>query len=1100
MSQKSFYKIIAAPRASRNLISKILHSPKKRQILVSVLSIYTIVGSLVALTLFSRSDQNSSAYQPAFITSAIRVETDKDYGRDDTIELKLTVQNTSATEAIKDITLDMQSTKNGVKWSKVEYKAGDTVLKSFPVDNNKAQLDLLTSGERIEYSMEGKLDATDLQYATVIGRISFTNAEGAQSFSTNRVLLKAKNVLATEPEVLNLTSDQNAYTLDSTINLSVAPKGTFDVTKYKNLQGKIYVSNKQTHNVVSDSTCTIDDTLYCNTNIGSLPVGKYTALFAAKNDTIFSTIHSFEVIGNETTFTPNPSASLTFPFDNTSVNGIVALHASRVLDNNKVASIGDSCSFTISKDGKKVTDVKAQVNSDSSCYTTVAASQLIGDGIYSIGLNATDQKKDIAIFTRPVSLLKLEQKSLALLKNKPIDFYATGIFSNGTNAQSTTPITSNERITLGILHPSSGGYEEVSSSNGEALKANQGNFSASISGEYFNKGGNYMVFVKTADGQFSDFVNFSIDDKVVGFSQSGVVVDSSTNLKVGTAKVFSVSGITDRNNNTITRGSCAADIYTTGSPVTPLVARGEIRDGTCAVQSPPDQITTEGPILVTFNSSEASNKINQSRQFTINSGDVVNFGEINLNYEPARTGYANLAFIGPVTDGFGNLSESAGKKLLIKQGYEVVKTLDVTIENGFARINIPGSVLRSGEMTLALQNIEDGAILVTRTINVTDNDSKNILPAFPILQNSQENLVAKLSNFPDANENTECKLQYIRASGDLFETSAKYSTEKNNCEFNSELTKLRNNKFGLLKMIVGDKAVFNGIVENEAGEASNLFVLSPQIEPTQKDEINVSLLSSPIVDKQGRAVEKGKVKTQINGRIEELEIKKALIKLDVPASKLDNKDIIKKYDQKFLELNLNAKASVTSLSKTNTLSLFLGSKDVSNHQNLITPRSVSNQVLADTPTLFQFDSEYCNILIQSKNNTVKVAQSHHQGSTCFVQINEEPGNYQLTFEELGFVKYSMDFKSVKEKATIEWCTSKPCNINVIGSTQGKEKAILYDGENQYSFENNQTNTGIKIEQNGLSPLKEYRVELHYNDFNGNEVVQTNTISGEYLVK
>jgi hypothetical protein len=89
---------------------------------------------------------------------------------------------------------------------------------------------------------------------------------------------------------------------------------------------------------------------------------------------------------------------------------------------------------------------------------------------------------------------------------------------------------------------------------------------------------------------------------------------------------------------------------------------------------------------------------------------------------------------------------------------------------------------------------------------------------------------------------------------------------------------------------------------------------------------------------------------------------------------------------------------------------------------------------------------------------------------------------------------------VKEKATIEWCTSKPCSINVIGSTQGKEKAILYDGENQYSFENNETNTGIKIEQNGLSPLKEYRIELHYNDFNGNEVAQTNTISGEYLVK
>jgi hypothetical protein len=1100
MPQKPFYKIIAAPIAKRNIIGKIITNPKKRQILVSVLAIYTIVGSLVALTLFTRSDQNSSAYQPALITSAIRVESDKDYGKDDTIEMKLTVQNTSSTQSIRDINLDLQSTKNSVKWNKVEYRSGETVLKSFPIENNKSTLDLLTSGERIEYALEGKIEATDLNYATVIGRLQFTNQEGTQTFSTNRILINSKDTISTEPEVLTLSSDQNVYTLDNTINLTVAPKGTFDETKYAKLEGKVFVSNKLTHEVVSDGTCTINETLSCSTNIGTLPVGKYTSMFMTKDEKVFSTLHAFEVLGNDPLFKPNPSATLQLPFDSTSINGMIAVYANRVLDNNKVAQIGDSCNFVVSREGKKVSETKAQVNSDSTCYTTISASSLPGDGLYTVSLEGSDQKKDVVVTNRSLSPLKLEQKSLALLKNKPIDFYSTGIFANGTNAQSPTPITSNEKVTLGIYHPSTGSLEQVNSSNGDSLKANQGNFSASISGEYFNKGGNYMVYIRTADGQFSDFVNFSIDDKEVGFAQTGVVIDSSSNLTVGANKEFTVGGIVDRNNTIVSRGSCAADIYTTGNSITPLVARGEIRDGVCTVQSAPEQIKNSGPILVSFNSEASSNRINQSRQFTINSGIASKFGGINLEFEPARSGFANTAYIGPITDLYGNLTDSAKKKLLIKQGDAVIKEINVEIENGFARVVLPSSTMISGEMTLSLQNIEDGAILLSRPIAVTDSIEKNILPAFPSLQNSEENLVASISNLKDIENGTECKLQYIRATDELFEAKTQYNIEKNSCEFNSELNTLRNNRFGLLKLTVGDKLAFHGIVENEAAEAENIFVMTPQVEPTQKDEVNISLLSSPIVDKQGFAVQKGKVKTQINGRIEELEILNGLVKLTVLADKLDNKDIIKKFEHKFLELNINAKASVTSLSKTNTISLFLGSKDVSNKGDLIKASRISNQVKADQPTLFEFESEYCNALILSKNNQVKVAQSHHQGTTCYVQINEEPGNYTLSFEESGFVKYSVDFKSVRDSATIDWCDEKMCTIQIIGETNGKEKVILYDEDKQYTFENSQSNSGIVVEQNGLNPLKDYLVEVVYTDSNGNQVSQMNTISGELLNK
>ncbi len=1100
MSQKSYYKIVASPRFKRNFIGKILHNPKKRQILISVLAVYTLVGSLVALTFFTRSEQNSSAYAPALITSAIRLDTDKEYSAKETIKARLTLQNTSATESIKNITLDLQSTRDYVSWNTLDYKAGDTVLKSYPVIKNKAELDLLTSGERIEYELSGNITQSDLKYATVIGKISFTNAEGAQTFSTNKILIKSLDVIATKPEIIEISSDQNIYSPDAPINLTVTPTGEFDAKKFEKMEGKMYITNKQTHEVVVDATCTIDLSNPCTTNIGTLPVGKYSTLFMSKDEQTTSLLGAFEVLGDSANFKPNASASLTLPFGSTSINGMVPIYASRVLDNNKVVNVGDVCNYSILKDGKKVTEVKAQVNSDGTCYTTLSATQLPGDGIYTVVLDGTEQKKDVAVISRGSSLLKLEQKSLALLKNKPIDFYSTGIFANGTNSSSPTPVTSNEKITLGLIHQPTGTYEEITSSNGEGLRASDGNFSASISGQHFEKGGSYLAFYKTADGQLSDFVSFAIDDKEIGFVDSSVLVDSTTNLKIGVRKEFSLAGVTDRNNNPVIRGECAADIYTRVNATTPLVTKGEIRDGVCKVVSDADQITSSGPILVSFNSDSVQNKINQSRQFTINSGDAVKYTGINLEYEPARSGYANTAYIGPVTDGFGNLTESKGKRLLVKQGEEVIKEIPVIIENGFARVTLPGSILRSGEMTLLLQNIEDGTIVISRTISVTDTDQKLIIPAFPTLQNSDEQIKAHVNNLPDSTSDTECKLQYVRSEGEFAEYNTKYNTDKSICEFNNDLTQYRNNQFGLFKLTTATGLAFHGIVENEASTPSNLFVFAPQMEKARKDEVNVSLLTSPIVDKQGLAVSKGQIKTQINGRIEELAIENGTTSLNIPASKLDTKDIIQKGDQKYLELNINAKASVTSLSKTNTLSLYLGNKAVSNYPQLVKPKKFQTEVAANTPTLFQFETEFCNVLISSRDNVVKVAQTHHQGDTCFVQVNEQPGTYSLSFEEQGFVKYSKEFKIVNETATVNWCTEKGCTIEIIGQNQGSEKVIVYDEDNQYNFENKENNKGISVEQNGLNPLKEYLVEVQYQNDSRETVSFYNTLRGDLIGK
>jgi hypothetical protein len=95
MSRNSFYKIIASPRHQRNILAKILHNPKKRQVIVSILSIYTLVGSLVAFTMFSRTEKPATAYEPALISATIELREDKEFVIGDTINVNLTLQNTA---------------------------------------------------------------------------------------------------------------------------------------------------------------------------------------------------------------------------------------------------------------------------------------------------------------------------------------------------------------------------------------------------------------------------------------------------------------------------------------------------------------------------------------------------------------------------------------------------------------------------------------------------------------------------------------------------------------------------------------------------------------------------------------------------------------------------------------------------------------------------------------------------------------------------------------------------------------------------------------------------------------------------------------------
>jgi hypothetical protein len=1099
MSKNSFYKIIASPRHQRNIFTKILHNPKKRQVIVSILSIYTLVGGMVAFSMFGRTNEPAKAYEPALISSSITLKEDKEFIIGDIITVNLTVQNTSSDQAINDMDVELLSTKDAIKWSKIENSNPTTSSKKISIENNHAKIGLLSNGERIEYTISGELKDNQTPLSTVIGKIKFTNLEGNQDFTSNKILVSAKESKPLVANVLEVKSDKSVYKTNEAINLTLAPQGEFDIKNVENTTGKIYITNKVTKEVVRDASCTFDESYSCTDTVETLPVGKYSTLFIGKNGDRMSLIGQFEIVGKSGEFQPDVGANLEFPFGEKSINGIVAIYARKVVNLNNAVKPSDSCNFSILKDGQSVATARAQVDSDGSCHTLISGAQVPADGIYTIKLNGTNLQKDISIIKKGEKFINFANKNLVLTKNKPLNFEAKDILD--LTATTPTPLN-NSRVSIGILHQPTGDYEETTNSNGELFKVLDGKFNLTLPGQSFQKGGLYSIFMKTEDGQVSDFVTVSLDDREIGFSTTNVQVDNVDNLKVGKTMIFSIQGLTDRNSNTIPVGECAADIFTTVNAVLPILVKGEIKDGNCSVKVDPDKITQAGPILVSFTGDDISNKVNQSRQFNIKPGSLYSYGYMNLEYEPAREGYANNVIIGPVTDIKGNLTNALNKKLVIKTNDQILKQYDsIDIQNGFAKVSVPGSTLIEGEVTIGLyDNDEANTLLTSKIIKAIKSEDKLFLPAFPSVINSGEKIKVSMDNIPNANVDTECKLTFIKSNTDYFDGVGKYNTEKSQCVVEFELDTFRTNTDALLRFQAGDY-VYANTVKLESAEAANLFTITPQIEKTIKNEVNVRLLSSPIVDKQGKAITNGKVKVQYNGKIEEAQIKNGLIKLDIDAKKLDNKDITSKFDQKFLDLNINAKAGITSISKTNNLSIFLGNKDVAAYKTVTTARSAQTQVEAKAAYNFVFESEFCNVNTVNGENKITPALSHQQGELCYVQVlEEETGDYSLSFEENSFVKYTFDFKVVTKTPKVKWSTNNPLNVEVIGETKSDEKVILFDGENQYKFENRENNSGIKVNQNGLNPIKDYRLEAKFSDKDGNEVTHFKSIVGEKISK
>jgi hypothetical protein len=1133
MSEPFYYRLKTTPKKNKdkkvgrsNFLGRLDHKSKKKlNLFVSVVGVYVVLAGLIGMVMFNISRDPAQADEAAAVSASLKILNDKEqYSLGDPIETKITLQNTSLSEPINNLNLEMRSTKDSIKWSQMEIVAGRNREQVVESEGNIFKLPVLTPGERVEYLVTGTLEGNEVDYVTILGEMKFINIDGSQEAFTNKVFTPINNINGSQDNLLELTTEKESYEPSTEVLFNLNIKKTEGSPVFPQTNGKIYISKKNSKDLVSTIDCELNESGFCMNKVTSLEPGDYSSLFISEDESIYSQIHQFTVVGSTESFTPSAAASLEFPFGSVSENGIVPVIAERVVSQNDSPN-GKECVFEIIQGEEVVATAAAPVESERICYTNIATAQIpTGEGIYRVKLAGTSLEREVSFLNKPSNLINLENKSPVLKLGQDVYVEANEIVDSReqvesdqseeesteeTEEESTDEDGAEETVEqetpttmtaeLGIWHPRSGEYKTISAVNGSPLQVVNGQFKANLSSEFFSKGGFYRIFLKLEDGQYSDFLGLSFDGNETGFSGSGVKVEDYNTLKVGQSPVFILQNITDRSGNVISEGGCAANVYQRDINATPVLLKGEIKNGECKVVLGQDEVKKSGPVLVTFSGEGIENNINQARQFEFLPGTPEDYGEINLEFYPARKDFANNLLIGPVVDSKANLTNSYGHKVQIINSEEEAVEYPLEIVNGYGKIELPSIIFDKGNLKVVFLNINN-EVIMEREIEVTEEKGKLIIPNFPDEIESDKSIQLGISGLDlSTEEQTNCTLRVYQTKEQYAEETTPYSPERDGCEFDWPLNEFRDQSQLLLRLQAGERVYYH-ISRQKSGEPASIFAVSPSVKINSRNEAEIELLSSPIVDRNGLTVERSNMRFQYNGKIEEIEIKNGFIKLPVTADKVNSGDIRNILDQRFLDIGLEAKASVSSISKTNDFSIYLGTNDIAGEVGNFAIEKASTHIRSGTSEVFSFKAESCNAVAISNRGLNPGIRTHWQAGTCYVQVQGEPDKYSLIFEDNGFTIGKFDFRAENQKQDVIWCKEKPCAIQVIGALEGEIQAVVYDGENVYRYESSDIESVINIQQNGLNPLKEYLVEVTYEDVEGNRISFYNEISGEYLAE
>jgi hypothetical protein len=1078
-------------RNVRGMVYKLLHHHHKKRLVAGVFGVWILVTLLVSIGLINQSSGTSSANYPAELITALKINDNQELVVDNNINFTITLQNSSPNEGIAEISMILLSTANSMEWNSLKNNEDGEV---FAIDPSYTKIDYLGAGERATYNLTGKILDKKIESISTMAKFNYRTKDGLKKTDTNREFLPlTERVNPDISQYLSLGSDAQNYSQGQSPVISVSKNGVLN----KNIQGKIFVTDRLEKDIVANENCSLVDKDKCDAIIANLKTGSYSAMFFDEKNNIYSQIVQFEIVGNSTAFTPAENSRLDLPFGPISINGTAYIYVKKVVNENKKVLGNETCEFVISKNGTVVTTIPVVIGSNRDCILRLNSSQVPNEGLYQIALKGTQKITTMSITNKTAGLIELKNNTLVLSQDKPVKLSLEKIINKNNE-----PI-SNTKAILYLLHNATGEAQEIKTLNSSLLSVEQGNLNIELPANYIKNGGLYSAFIKLEDGQQSDTISLNFSDKSIGLTNSGILIKNYDKLRIGEPIEVMVAGIKDRGGNIISSGDCGLEVFTRQDSVEPIFVSGVISDGNCNAVISGNLITSSGPVLISATGGAIKNDIEQSRQVYVQSGAPTNFGLLNLEYEPARVGYTNKLIIGPVTDIFGNTTNANDLTLaFIKDDKVVHQEEDLSVIDGFYEGIIPSSVFNGKEgdtLIVSLINQKTGEQLSSKLITLIEDEDRFILPNFPEKINSDENIKIQYSGTGSKDE-FACNLQYFRSDIDYTFSSSTYSPINDSCEFDYDLNQYRNNSLALIKLTAKDK-IFHKVVANTPGEPANLFNLSPEVRIDSREELQLKFLTSPLVDQQGLAVEKGKVKFEYNGKVVESEIKKGFSSIYSPATMFDKKDIKEIGNDIYLDLDINAKASVISIAKNNNLEVFLNDHDIAQKLDTAELYKGTNIVSSKDFEILQFKTDHCSAIQSSSVIGSQSALTHYQNGICYVQTKSTAGNYILTFERDGFLLSDYDFKVVDYSvAKVEWCTGTPCKISVNGGISSLIEATLYDDEKEYRFSSEEIGNTVTIEENGINPLKEYKVKISFKDSNENTHEIYSTVLGEYLIK
>jgi hypothetical protein len=1096
MGNLPYYKVRTGPNKRKGVLERFrFRNPKSRQLVVTVLGVYIFGGGLLGLFLFNlNTPDQAAAGQNSTISSSLRFLEEREYEIGDKVELVLTLQNTSITQPINGIVGSFYSTRDSLRWETGKNQLFED-SKIITVESaNVMQLPPLAAGERAEYIITSTLKEKSTDFLAIIAKLSYENEIGTQIADTNRVYTALNSDLITKKQPLKLAADKDVYAPGEKVILTLSKDSQVFVPMAENMTGTVFVNRAGTGEVVNSYDCLPEQKGLCEFSFDKLSAGNYTAMFISSNEQSYSGIESFRVDGSTQSgsLVPSSQASLIIPFSAQSVNGYTSIIADRVISKNESPKDAKNCKFDVLIGTSIVYSQNATVTDTRKCYADIFTSQLPAAGIYTVQLANSNLKQDISFVDDTVGLIALTTNSPTPSRGQEIAISSTGI----VDSQS-API-SNQTVAVQVLHKESGKVSTFDSKGGQPLSVVDGNFNTSIPGNYFEQGGNYLIYIQLSSGVKSGFVSVLISDSTYGLNDGGVIIQDYSQLRVGQDISMRIEGVKDRSSTIISEGSCQGTVFATGAGTNGVKVDGKITRGVCNLTIPSGVIKKSGPVAITFSDGKTGQEIAQTKQLHIAAGSAKSYGQMYLQYEPAYKNYANDLIVGPIVDSNNNLTAATGLKLnLLDTDAKVIQTYtDIEFIEGYLTKTIPATILASDVVTAVLLDGE-GNELLKKDFELVDSTQTRVLPKIMDSYSNDANISLNITGL-NPEEVSECGFKFVKNSQEFLEEKTPQSEGRCNLTWN--LNQLRDVSKAVIQASFGDN-VYTKLVSLNSTDAGSMFKVFPQIRINSENELEINLSTTPITDRFGLPVESGEVVWRYNGKVEKSKISNGFAKLILTASKLESRDIQTNFDQRYLDLDLDVQASLTSLAQTNNISVYIGNFDISSQEDRFVVQEASNYISSQYSKIFKFGVDSCSAFIIDSNYNTIPAPTHKQGQDCYVQVSGKAGDNNLIFEDNGYTLGNFDFIVDQQEQEVQWCDqsgNKCNNIQVLAPISSSVTAIVYDGDNQYKFEGLELENNVKIEQNGLNPLKKYSVHIQYTDLDGKQIIHYKDILGEKL--